>query len=132
MNNKVSIKQITVGTKNLGKFKVYDVITKKAWANETFDTYDEAETFCNDNKLIIVDKQKSKIVLETTVTKSSIDIEDNGEAKLVDVCVNVDKTKNDDENGIFVRLISICPDKSHHDFNALMGRKIRITIEAID
>lgn len=77
-------------------------------------------------------KKAVKIILQQHIKSTDVDTEDNGEAKITDVSVYADKKRNEDDGGIFVRLISNCPDKDHTDFNSLVGRKVKITIETID
>jgi len=132
MRTKVKIGQVTLGKVDLGKIKVYDIVTGKVWANEVFETYEEAEEFCKDNKLTIVEKQEVKLKFEETIQGVMVDSEDNNEVKLTDVSTSTDKNRKDADGGLFIRLISNCPDESHYDINSLIGRKIRITIETID
>lgn len=62
---------------------------------------------------------------EVKVEHSDIETEDSGCAKILTVVFNED----DEENGMFVRIQSWDDDKKHIDFNKMIGKKIKVTIE---
>lgn len=57
-----------------------------------------------------------------------INTEDKGKAKIGDL--NLDQVEPDD--GLFVRIQSWSEQKDHHDFESLMHKKIRVTIEVLE
>lgn len=114
-------------SKSKTSWKVYDMITKKPWANETFKKLNEAKEFCNDNQLTIVDPKKVKAVFEQTIIPADIAIEDSGRAKIIQIDAG-----DGNDNGMFIGLHSWDETLQHKDFNDLIGKKIRVTIEIID
>lgn len=114
-------------SKSKTSWKVYDMITKKPWANETFKKLNEAKEFCNDNQLTIVDPKKVKAVFEQTIIPADIAIEDGGRAKIIQIDAG-----DGNDNGMFIGLHSWDETLQHKDFNDLIGKKIRVTIEIIE
>ena len=61
------------------------------------------------------------------ITPQHVDSEDGGKAL---ICTFVDKP--DEPAGLFVRVQSWDESKEHTDFNKLIGRKVRVTVEILD
>lgn len=57
-----------------------------------------------------------------------IDTEDGGCAKIVTIVDEAD----DSEDGLYIRVISWSKSKEHPEFDKLIGKKVKITIEEID
>jgi hypothetical protein len=73
---------------------------------------------------------KAKKVIEVKITKSHVDLEDSGCAKIVH-CNDIFE-ENQDE-GMFVRLHSWSnTPRVHPELDQFIGRKVRITVETID
>lgn len=66
------------------------------------------------------------IIINTTLRGDEINTEDGGQAKIFTA------SPDDNENGLFINICSWDENKEHTDFNKLIGKKIRITIETID
>jgi hypothetical protein len=59
---------------------------------------------------------------ETTISRSDVDTEDGGRAKIIQIDGPEDTT-------LFVRIQSWSDAKEHPDFDALIGKHVRVTIE---
>lgn len=69
-----------------------------------------------------------KIVLETAIFGlENLQREDGGCALIESI-----GTEGDEETGIFVRVQSWDETKEHKDFNALKGKRVRVTIEVVE
>lgn len=67
-----------------------------------------------------------KIEFEQILDPSNVEVEDSGMAKITDF------TSDDgQEDGVFVRLHSWSEEAIHTEFDALVGKKVRITIETV-
>lgn len=62
---------------------------------------------------------------ETQVDHPAVDIEDGGRAKILSLDDN-------SEVGLFVRVQSWDETKEHKDFNQLLGKRVRVTVEILD
>lgn len=75
-------------------------------------------------------------VLEQTIPANSVEVEDGGMAKILNVTRGADGTMNED--GLYARLISYIDNDDpnvpldHVDFDKLIGKTIRVTIEIED
>jgi hypothetical protein len=65
-------------------------------------------------------------IIDCYFNSDEIDIEDGGQAKIFTA------SKDDLDNGMFVRVCSWDENKNHEDFKKFVGRRIKITIETID
>lgn len=65
-----------------------------------------------------------RLVLEGETSEEVVTTEDGGQAKVVEFDLNA-------TGPLFVRVHSWDPSKKHDQFNTLIGKKIRITIEEI-
>lgn len=73
--------------------------------------------------------KKIKFVINDIVNPITVDVEDGGQAKIF----HADGIDTDEsENGVFVRIQSWDENCIHANFNKLLGRKIKITIETVD
>lgn len=69
-----------------------------------------------------------KIILETPIFGlENLRREDSGCALIEDV-----GTDGVEDNGVFVRIQSWDETKEHKDFNALKGKRVRVTIEVVE
>jgi hypothetical protein len=60
---------------------------------------------------------------EQTITSDDVNTEDGGCAKIIQI------DGDDTDEGLFVRIQSWSDAKEHPDFDALIGRSVRVTIE---
>lgn len=65
--------------------------------------------------------------VEQVINRSDVDTEDSGCAKIVDVAPD-----DDQEDGMFVRIQSWSDSTDHPDFDKMIGKRIRVTIEILD
>jgi len=65
-------------------------------------------------------------IIDCYFNSDEIDTEDGGQAKIFTA------SKDDLDNGVFVRICSWDENKNHEDFKKFVGRRIKITIETID
>lgn len=72
-------------------------------------------------------EKTQKHIIVTQINSGEIDKED-GEMALIFTASNAP----DEDNGMYVRIISWDENKKHTEFNSFVGRKIKITIETID
>jgi hypothetical protein len=63
--------------------------------------------------------------------RRDVDTEDSGCAKIAHICTHKDK-KEDEENGLFVRIQSWSELAHHPEFEELVGKKVRVTIEILE
>jgi hypothetical protein len=69
----------------------------------------------------------SKVILESVVNLTDVSVEDGGRAKIANVSGNPEE-----DEGLYVRLISWSENRSHPDFDKLVGHRVRVTIETLD
>jgi hypothetical protein len=67
-------------------------------------------------------KMKTKMIL-TTFDVPEVELDDDGCSKQIEVGI--------EESPIFVRILSWADDRRHHDFDRLVGKRLKITIEEI-
>lgn len=65
---------------------------------------------------------------QETLTDAHVQKEDGGQA----VVIEMDMTDGEMETGLFVRIQSWDPSKTHGDIRKLFGRKVEVTIRTID
>ena len=64
------------------------------------------------------------------VNQDDVRIEDSGQAKILDI-TELDADYENINYGIFIKLVSWDESKEHKEFNALIGKAVRVTIETI-
>jgi hypothetical protein len=69
-----------------------------------------------------------KKVFEQTVSARDVSEEDGGCAKILDI----DDDGTGAEEGMFVRVQSWSEEGEHPDFDNLIGKRVRVTIEVLD
>ena len=72
-----------------------------------------------------ISSEPLKIVFEEMIKNRCVSSEDSG-------CALIYEFSNDDESGVWAKVTSWDESKKHIDFNKLLGRKVRVTIETLD
>jgi hypothetical protein len=71
--------------------------------------------------------EQDKHIIEGQIFRADVQTEDGGQAKIVTLAQHPE-----DENGMFVKIQSWDETLKHEEFEKFVGRKVKVTIEAID
>lgn len=70
-----------------------------------------------------------KLVMEQQINDADIDEEDGGRAKIAHFTGD---DKRDAAEGLFVKIQSWSESGEHVDFDAMIGKRVRVTVEVLD
>lgn len=75
--------------------------------------------------------------VEQVVTRADIETEDGGCAKIMtfsgeETCTDAEHQNFEDPDGMFVRVQSWSDFKQHTDFDKMVGKRVKVTVELLD